>query len=111
MNQAFIVVCTMKGARHAEKAILKWLKKHQSDTIFIACTQNNVDAIHMYEAGAHFVMQTDALAMRSSREIFMQTVANVGDCSQLVVAGQAHKERLLKSKKEDALKFKYETGL
>jgi len=110
MDQAFMVVCTMKGARHAEKAILKWLRKHESDTIFIACTQNNVEAIQLYQAGAHFVMQTDALAMRSSREIFMETVANVGDCSQLVVAGKAHKDRLLKLKKEDQFRFQYETG-
>jgi len=110
MDQAFMVVCTMKGALHVEKAILKWLRKHESDTIFIAYTQNNVEAIQLYQAGAHFVMQTDALAMRSSRDILMETVANVGDCSQLVGAGQAHKKRLLKLKKEDNLKFQYETG-
>ena len=110
MDQAFMLVCTMKGARHAEKAIMKWLQKHKSDTIFIAYTQNNVEAIQLYQAGAHFVMQTDALAMRSTREIFMETVANVGDCSQLVATGQAHKKRLLKLEQEDKLKFQYETG-
>jgi len=111
MDQAFMLICTMKGARHAEKAIMKWLRKHNSDAIFIACTNNNVEAIKMYQAGAHFVMQTDALAMRSTREIFMETVANVGDCSQLVNAGYAHKKRLVKLEKEDKLKFQYETGL
>lgn len=110
MDQAFMLVCTMKGARHAEKAMMKWLQKHKSDTIFIACTHNNVEAIQLYKAGAHFVMQTDALAMRSTRQIFMETVANVGDCSQLVAAGQAHKKRLVKLEKEDHLKFQYETG-
>jgi len=100
----------MKGARHAEKAIMKWLQKHKSDTIFIAYTQNNVEAIQLYKAGAQFVMQTDALAMRSTKEIFLETVANIGDCSQLVAAGQLHKRRLMKMQQEDDLKFQYETG-
>ena len=64
----------------------------------------------MYKAGAHFVMQTDALAMRSTKEIFLETVASFGDCSQLVTAGLAHKKRLLKLQSEDKLKFQYETG-
>ena len=110
MDEAFMIVCTMKGARHAEKAIMKWLQKHESHTIFIACTHNNIEAIQLYEAGAHFVMQTDALAMRSTKEIFIETVANVGDCSQLVTAGQAHKRRLKKLQVEDQLRFLYETG-
>eukprot|EP00584_Thalassiosira_punctigera_P009361 CAMPEP_0172539054 /NCGR_PEP_ID=MMETSP1067-20121228/10331_1 /TAXON_ID=265564 ORGANISM="Thalassiosira punctigera, Strain Tpunct2005C2" /NCGR_SAMPLE_ID=MMETSP1067 /ASSEMBLY_ACC=CAM_ASM_000444 /LENGTH=1059 /DNA_ID=CAMNT_0013324677 /DNA_START=41 /DNA_END=3220 /DNA_ORIENTATION=- len=110
MDHAFMVVCTIKGARHAEKAILQWLRKQGSDAIFVACTQNNVDAMRMYKAGAHFVMQTDALAMRSTREIFLETVANFGDCSQLVAAGLAHKERLLKLQTHNSLKFQYETG-
>ena len=110
MDQAFMLVVTMKGARHAEKAIIKWLRKHGSDTIFIAFTQNNVEAIQLYQAGAHYVMQSDALAMRSTRDIFMETVANVGDCSQLVAAGLAHKKRLVKLESENHLKFRYETG-
>ena len=89
---------------------MKWLQKHESHTIFIACTHNNIEAIQLYEAGAHFVMQTDALAMRSTKEIFIETVANVGDCSQLVTAGQAHKRRLKKLQVEDQLRFLYETG-
>merc|ERR1712241_1099202 len=109
MDKAFMLVCTM-GAMHAEKALLKWLQKHNSDTIFVACTGNNVEAIELYRAGAHFVMQTDALAMRSTREIFMASVANVGDCSQLVAAGLAHKKRLIGLKNENNLKFLYETG-
>ena len=110
MDQAFMIVCTIKGARHAEKAIMKWLKKHNSDTIFIAYTHNNVEAVQLYEAGAHFVMQTDALAMRKCKDIFIETVANVGDCSQLVISGQAHKRRLKKLEQEDQLRFLYETG-
>eukprot|EP00581_Thalassiosira_minuscula_P014508 CAMPEP_0183711958 /NCGR_PEP_ID=MMETSP0737-20130205/7271_1 /TAXON_ID=385413 /ORGANISM="Thalassiosira miniscula, Strain CCMP1093" /LENGTH=1045 /DNA_ID=CAMNT_0025940531 /DNA_START=202 /DNA_END=3342 /DNA_ORIENTATION=+ len=110
MDEAFMVVCTIKGARHAEKAILQWLKQHGSDAIFVACSQNNIDAMRMYKAGAHFVMQTDALAMRSTREIFLETVASFGDCSQLVAAGQSHKIRLAKLRTEDSLKFQYETG-
>merc|ERR1711871_519368 len=105
-----MLVCTMKGARHAEKAIMKWLQKHKSDTIFIAYTQNNVEAIQLYQAGAHFVMQTDALAMRSTREIFIETVANIGNCSQLVAAGAAHARRLKNLKSNDKLRFLYETG-
>ena len=110
MDRAFMLVCTIKGARHAEKAMLKWLRKQGSDAIFVACTQNNVEAIRMYRAGAHFVMQTDALAMRSTRDIFLETVANIGDCSQLVAAGLAHKKRLLKLQADNILKFQYETG-
>ena len=110
MDKAFMLVCTLKGARHAEKALLKWLHRHHSDTIFVACTGNNFEAIELYKAGAHFVMQTDALAMRSTREIFMASVANVGDCSQLVAAGLAHKKRLIGLKNENKLKFLYETG-
>ena len=110
MDEAFMIICTMKGARHAEKAICKWLKKHNSETIFIACTTNNIEAQKLYSCGAHFVMQTDALAMRATREIFMETVANVGDCSQLVIAGAAHASRLKKLKSTLPLKFLYETG-
>ena len=110
MDSAYMIISTMKGARHAEKAILKWLQKHNSKTIFVACSQNNNDAIKMYKAGAHFVMQTDALAMRSTREIFLETVANFGDCSQLVAAGSAHKKRLLKLQADNSLRFQYETG-
>ncbi len=110
MDEAFMVICTMKGARHAEKAICKWLKQHKSETIFIACTTNNVEALKLYACGAHFVMQTDALAMRSTREIFMETVVNVGDCSELVIAGAAHASRLKKLQSGDSLKFMYETG-
>ena len=110
MDEAFMIVCTMKGARHAEKAICKWLRSHKSEAIFIACTTNNVEAMKLYSAGAHFVMQTDALAMRSTREIFMETVVNVGDCSQLVTAGAAHSRRLKKLQSDDPLKFLYETG-
>lgn len=111
MDQAFMLVSTMKGARHAEKALMKWLKKHQSDTVFIACTHNNVEAIKLYEAGAQFVLQMDALAMRSTRDFLMETVAKVGDCSQLLIAGQSHKKKLIKFEKEDQLKFQHETGL
>ena len=110
MDEAFMIVCTMKGARHAEKAICKWLKKHRSETIFIACTSNNTDAMQLYAAGAHFVLQTDALAMRSTREIFMETIAQVGDCSELVVAGAAHARRLQRLESSDPLRFLYETG-
>lgn len=110
MDQAFMIVCTIKGARHAEKAILKWLQQHKSESVFVACSQNNIDAMRMYKAGAAYVMQTDALAMRSTRQIFMETVANVGDCSQLVAAGLAHKKRLLKSQADKPFRFQYETG-
>ena len=61
----------------------------------------HVEAVQLYEAGAHFVMQTDALAMRKCKDIFIETVANVGDCSQLVISGQAHKRRLKKLEQED----------
>mmetsp|Transcript_36878 Transcript_36878/g.79639 ORF Transcript_36878/g.79639 Transcript_36878/m.79639 type:complete len:1203 (-) Transcript_36878:573-4181(-) len=110
MDKAFMIISTMKGARHAEKAMLEWLRRHKSETIFVACSQNNADAMRMYKAGAHFVMQTDALAMRSTRDIFLETVANVGDCSQLVAVGLAHKERLIKLQADNSLKFQYETG-
>ncbi|KAL7547994.1 hypothetical protein ACHAWF_011267, partial [Thalassiosira exigua] len=110
MDQAFMVVCTIKGARHAEKAMLDWLRRRESDAIFVACTQNNVEAMQMYKAGAHFVMQTDALAMRSTRDIFLETVANFGDCSQLKAAGLSHMKRLKKLEEEDKLKWLYETG-
>ena len=110
MDQAFKIISTMKGARHAEKAMLEWLRRHNSETIFVACSQNNADAMRMYKAGAHFVMQTDALAMRSTRDIFLETVANFGDCSQLVAVGLAHKKRLLKLQADNSLKFQYETG-
>merc|ERR1712183_808487 len=110
IDHAFMVVCTNKGAGHAEKAMLGWLRKQKSDTIFVACTQNNAEAMQMYKAGAHFVMQTDALAMRSTRDIFLETVASFGDCSHLVTAGQAHKKRLLELQTDNILKFRYETG-
>merc|ERR1711871_306114 len=110
IDQAFMVVCTMTGAHHAEKAIAKWLRKHDSDTIYIGCTSNNAEALQLYDAGAHFVMQTDALAMRSTKEIFIETVANIGNCSQLVAAGAAHARRLKNLKSNDKLRFLYETG-
>ncbi|KAL9187603.1 hypothetical protein ACHAXT_005981 [Thalassiosira profunda] len=109
MDEAFMVVCTMKGARHAEKAILDWLRRKRA--IFVAIAQTAKEAMQMYKAGAHYVIHRDALAMRSTREIFLETVANVGDCSQLVAAGLAHKKRLLKLEEEDHLRFQYETSL
>jgi hypothetical protein len=109
MDEAFVIVCTMRGARHAEKALVRWLRKKGSKTIFIACSDSNADAQLMYDAGAHFVMQTDALAMRATRDIFMETVANVGDCTQLVIAGAAHSRRLRRLRKEYPKKFQYET--
>jgi Kef-type K+ transport system membrane component KefB len=109
-DEAFMIVCCMKEARHAEKAIVKWLKQHRSATIFIACTTNNVECLQLYNAGADFVMQTDALAMRSTREIFLEMVANVGNCSQLVQAGASHLRRLKKMKQENPDKFRYECG-
>jgi Kef-type K+ transport system membrane component KefB len=110
MDQAFMIVCTMKGAHHAEQAIIAWLKKHKSETIFVGVTANNVEATHLYEAGADFVMQTDALAMRSTKEIFLETIARVGDCSQLVLAGKSHRRRLERLKNEDEERYMYETG-
>jgi hypothetical protein len=110
MDGAFMVVSCMVGAHHAEKAIAEWLKRHNSETIFIGCTGNNKEALELYDAGAHFVMQTDALAMRSSKQIFLKTVASVGDCSQLVIAGSAHARRLKRLREEDKLRFLYETG-
>eukprot|EP00948_MAST-09A_sp_MAST-9A-sp1_P001563 g1563.t1 len=110
LDRAFMVICCMHGAHHAEKAIVKWLRKHGSDTIFITCSGNNMEALQLYKAGAHFVLQTDALAMRSTKEIFLEMVAEFGDCSQLVVAGQAHEQRLRKLRKDDELRFLYETG-
>ena len=83
---------------------------HNSETIFIGCTGNNKEALELYDAGAHFVMQTDALAMRSSKQIFLETVASVGDCTQLVIAGSAHARRLKRLQNEDKLRFLYETG-
>ena len=111
MDEAFMVVCTMKGARHAEKAILDWLRRKSSKAIFVAIAQTAKEAMQMYKAGAHYVIHRDALAMRSTREIFLETVANVGDCSQLVAAGLAHKKRLLKLEEDDHLRFQYETSL
>jgi hypothetical protein len=109
MDEAFVIVCTMKGARHAEKALMKWLKKHNSETIFVGFSDSNIEAIHLYNAGAHYVIQADALAMRSTKQIFLETVARHGDCSRLVVAGAAHSNRLQKLQKEDEMKFRYET--
>jgi len=110
MDKAFMVVCIKGGARHAEKAIIKWLKKQKSRTKFVTFTQTNTEALKLYKAGAHFVMQTDALAMRSTREIFIESVANIGDCTQLVAAGLSHRKRLIKLENENKLKFLYETG-
>lgn len=110
MDQAFMVVCTMKGAHHAEKAILNWLRKHGSDTIFVGVTSNNADALHLYEHGAHYVLQTDALAMRSASSLFIDTIARVGDGSQLMAAGMAHATRLRALKRNAKRKFLYETG-
>lgn len=110
MDEAFLVVCTDQGARDAEKALIRWLAKHASDAIFVSCTQSNADALRMYKAGAHYVVQRDGLAMRAAREILVGTVASVGDCSQLVAAGQSHRRNLAKLRAEDGLKFQYETG-
>lgn len=110
MDEAFLVVCTDQGARDAEKALIRWLAKHASDAIFVSCTQTNADALRMYKAGAHYVVQRDGLAMRAAREILVGTVASVGDCSQLVAAGQSHRRNLAKLRAEDGLKFQYETG-
>ncbi|EJK72765.1 hypothetical protein THAOC_05668 [Thalassiosira oceanica] len=110
MDEAFLVVCTDQGARDAEKALIRWLAKHASDAIFVSCTQSNADALRMYKAGAHYVVQRDGLAMRAAREILVGTVASVGDCSLLVAAGQSHRRNLAKLRAEDGLKFQYETG-
>lgn len=110
MDEAFLVVCADQGARDAEKALIRWLAKHASDAIFVSCTQSNADALRMYKAGAHYVVQRDGLAMRAAREILVGTVASVGDCSQLVAAGQSHRRNLAKLRAEDGLKFQYETG-
>ena len=59
----------------------------------------------MYEAGAHFVMQSDALAMRSTRDIFLETVVDFGNCSQLVATGLSHQKRLVKLEEEGSLKL------
>ena len=109
MDEAFMIFSTMRGARHAEKSLSNWLQKHHSDTIFVAMANSNVDAIKLYDHGAHFVMQTDAIACASTRDLLLRTVANVGDCSQLVIAGRAHSRRLKNLRKEDSLKFQYET--
>ena len=109
MAEAFMIICTMKGARHAEKALVKWLKKHGSESIFIGFSDSNLEAIHLYDAGAHYVLQTDALAMLSTKQIFMETVVNYGSCSQLVSSGKAHANRLNKLQQEDEMKFRYET--
>ena len=103
-----MIVCTTSGAAHAEKAIVKWLRKHESDTIFVACTSNNEEALQLYKDGAHFVMQTEALAVRSAKTFFLDSVANVGDCSHLVIAGKAHSQRLTNLKKDEGLRFRYE---
>ena len=110
MDQAFMLVCTMPSAHHAEKAIIKWLQKHKSGSIFITFADSSEETLHLYEAGAHFVMQTHALAQRATKEIFMEMVANHGNCSQLVLAGKAHGNRLKKLQQEDATRFMYETG-
>ena len=109
MDEAFMIFSTMRGARHAEKSLSNWLQKHHSDTIFVAMANSNVDAIKLYDHGAHFVMQTDAIACASTCNLLLRTVANVGDCSQLVIAGRAHSRRLKNLRKEDSLKFQYET--
>lgn len=105
MDQAFLLVCTMPSAQHAEKAIIKWLQKHKSDTIFITCSDTNEDALHLYEAGAHFVLQSQALAQRATKEIFLEMIASHGNCSQLILAGKAHGNRLKKLRKEDEIQF------
>ena len=109
MDEAFMIFSTMRGARHAEKSLSNWLQKHHSDTIFVAMANSNVGAIKLYDHGAHFVMQTDAIACVSTCELLLRTVANVGDCSHLVIAGRAHSRRLKNLKKDDSLKFQYET--
>jgi len=110
MDQAFMVVCCMKGAHHAEKAIINWLKRHGSDTIFVGVSANNADALHLYDHGAHYVLQSDALAMRSTKQIFLDTVAKWGDGSHLKAAGVLHAKRLAGLKRDDKRRFLYETG-
>lgn len=110
MDEAFMIISCMKGTEHALTAIGAWLKKVESETVFVACTSNNVEALHLYNSGAHFVLQTDALAMRSTREIFFESIVKVGDCSQLISAGQSHARRLKETKLNERIRFLYETG-
>ena len=109
MDEAFMIFSTMRGARHAEKSLSNWLQKHHSHTIFVAMANSNVEAIKLYDHGAHFVMQTEAVACAFSRNLFLDTVANIGDCSQLVLAGRAHSRRLKNLERDDSLAFQYET--
>ena len=111
MDEAFMVFGAMHGAQHAFAAIATWLKKHEAKTMFVAATRNNAEALELYESGADFVLQADALARRAAKELFLESLAKVGNASQMRVAGKAHAAKLKKLKQEGEFKFNFETGV
>ncbi len=111
MDEAFMVVGCMHGVQHALAAIATWLKKHSSKTMFVGATRNNAEALELYESGADFVLQADALARRAAKDLFLDSLAKIGDASQMRITGRAHAARLKKLKNEGEFKFNFETGV
>ncbi len=75
-RDAELVISCRAGSQLAELAVLRWMKEHDIQVPFIAATDSSAEALELYEAGAAYVIQSDALAAERMREIFEQTEAH-----------------------------------
>jgi len=68
-----ICSCLVDG-QEAELSILRWLSESKLDIPLIAATDSSAEALELYEAGATYVIQTEALAA----ERLSQLLSGVG---------------------------------
>ena len=108
MARAALVVSCVKGCQEAELAMLRWLGEHAQGSeehpapAFIAATHSNSDALDLYEAGATFVIQNDALAAQHMEQVLQETAPH-----ELSAHGSRHRGVLEELRAATGKEFQY----
>ena len=101
-REAELVISCMSGLQHAELAALRWIREQGLEVPFIAATDSSAEALELYEAGAAYVIHTDALAAQAMREMFRHK-----DFTEIEAHGRDQYENLksLKARQPDNFTF------
>ena len=101
-REAELVISCLTGLQSAELGALRWLREHKIEVPFVATTDSSAEALELYEAGAAYVIHTDALAAQSMRNMFSH-----GEFVDILTHGRVHHEdlRTLKQSRPEAFPF------
>ncbi len=88
-HEAELVISCLTGLQKAELGALRWIKEQGLEVPFIATTDSSAEALELYEAGAAYVIHTEAMAAQTMREMFARD-----DFAEIEEDGRVHLEHL-----------------